>query len=142
MALLGRREPPFQSDGLAAPSYGSIYHLAKELRQMKCPGQDSRYWGEDAAFEVPCPKCGHSVEIFKDESSAKCPACKHRFKNPKLDLKCPEWCAYAKECLGLTASPVKSSNLGEGALASHLIQVVKEEFSDDQAHITRALMAF
>ena len=109
---------------------------------MKCPGQDSRYWGEDAAFEVPCPKCGRSVEIFKDESSAKCPGCEHRFRNPKVDLKCAEWCAYAKECLGFAVPTVKSANLGEGALASRLIQVVKEEFADDQSRITRALMAF
>jgi len=109
---------------------------------MKCPGQDARYWGDDAAFEVPCPKCGRSVEIFKDESSAKCFGCKHRFRNPKVDLKCAEWCAYAKECLGFAVSTVKSANLGEGALASRLIQVVKEEFADDQSRITRSLMAF
>ena len=108
---------------------------------MKCPGQDSRYWG-DAAFEVPCPKCGRSVEIFKDESSAKCTGCEHRFRNPNVDLKCAEWCAYAKECLGFAVSTVKSANLGEGALASRLIQVVKEEFAGDQSRITRALMAF
>ena len=109
---------------------------------MKCPGQDTRYWGEDAAFEVPCPKCGRSVEIFKDESSAKCTGCKYRFRNPRLDLKCAEWCAYAKECLGFSVSRVKSANLGEGALASRLIQVVKDEFAGDQSRITRALMAF
>ncbi len=109
---------------------------------MKCPGQDTRYWGEDAAFEVPCPKCGRSVEIFKDESSARCTGCEHRFRNPKLDLKCAEWCAYAQECLGFAVPRVKSANLGEGALASRLIQAVKEEFIDDQSRITRALMAF
>ena len=109
---------------------------------MKCPGQDTRYWGDDAAFEVPCPKCGRSVEIFKDESSAKCTGCEHRFRNPKVDLKCAEWCAYAKECLGFAVSTVKSANLGEGALASRLIQVVKEEFAEDQSRITRTLMAF
>lgn len=109
---------------------------------MKCPGQDTRYWGDDAAFDVPCPKCGRPVEIFKDESSARCPGCEHRFRNPKVDLKCAEWCAYAKECLGFAVSTVKSANLGEGALASRLIQVVKEEFADDQSRITRALMAF
>ena len=109
---------------------------------MKCPGQDTRYWGDDAAFEVPCPKCGRSVEIFKDESSAKCTGCEHRFRNPKVDLKCAEWCAYAKECLGFAVSTVKSANLGEGALASRLIQAVKQEFAGDQSRITRALMAF
>ena len=80
--------------------------------------------------------------VFKDESSAKCTGCDHRFRNPKVDLKCAEWCAYAKECLGFAVPSVKSANLGEGALASRLIQVVKEEFAHDQTRITRALMAF
>ena len=59
-----------------------------------------RYWTGDAAFEVPCPKCGTTVEIFKDESSGRCPKCRHRFKNPRTDFRCAEWCEHAAECLG------------------------------------------
>ena len=84
---------------------------------MRCPGQDMRYWQGDAAFEVPCPKCGRSVELFKDESSARCTQCGHRFRNPRLNLQCAEWCAHAKECLGFLLDGRETANLGGGALA-------------------------
>ena len=109
---------------------------------MRCPGQDTRYWQGDAAFEVPCPKCGRSVELFKDESSARCTQCGHRFSNPRLDLQCAKWCAHAKECLGFLPDGPETTNLGEGALAGRLIRAVKEAFPDDQTRITRALVVF
>ena len=109
---------------------------------MRCPGQDTRYWQGDAAFEVPCPKCGRSVELFKDESSARCTQCGHRFGNPRLDLQCAQWCAHAKECLGFLPDDPAAANLGEGALASLLLRAVKEAFPDDQTRITRALVVF
>lgn len=109
---------------------------------MRCPGQDMQFWKGDNAFEVPCPKCGHSVELFKDESSARCTKCNHRFRNPRLDLKCAEWCAHAQECLGFLPDTRETANSGEGALASRLLQAVKEEFFGDQARISRALVVF
>ncbi len=109
---------------------------------MRCPGQDKAYWKEDPAFEMPCPKCGADVEVFRDESTARCAKCAHRFKNPKIDLSCAQWCAYAKECVGFAPPRQSSSNLGEGALASRLIQAVKEEFEGDQQRIARSLVAF
>ena len=109
---------------------------------MRCPGQDKAYWKEDPAFEIPCPKCGADVEVFRDESTARCGKCEHRFTNPKIDLSCAQWCAYAKECVGITPAKQSSSNLGEGALASRLIQAVKEEFDGDQQRIARSLVAF
>ena len=109
---------------------------------MKCPGQDKAYWKEDPAFDMPCPKCGADVEVFRDETTARCGKCDHRFKNPKIDLNCARWCAYAKECVGFAPEKPPSSNLGEGALASRLIQAVKEEFGDDQRRIARSLVAF
>jgi len=65
----------------------------------KCPGQDSRYWKKEHAYEAPCPRCGRPVEFFRDDMSRKCPACGVRFKNPKLDLSCLKWCPYAEECI-------------------------------------------
>jgi hypothetical protein len=109
---------------------------------MRCPGQDKAYWKEDPAFEMPCPKCGADVEVFRDESTARCGQCDHRFKNPKIDLNCARWCAYAKECVGFAPPKQPSSNLGEGALASRLIQAVKEEFNENPERIARSLVAF
>jgi len=67
---------------------------------MQCPGQDSRYWSGEDVFETSCPKCGHSVEFFKDDSQQKCRKCGHRMLNPKIDFGCASYCPYADQCLG------------------------------------------
>ena len=67
---------------------------------MKCPGQDTRNWKPGDIFEVPCPRCGAAIEFFKDETRRRCRSCKAMVPNPKLDLGCAEWCAYADECVG------------------------------------------
>ena len=109
---------------------------------MRCPGQDMRSWKEDAAFEVPCPKCGHEVEIFRDEVRGRCSKCDHRFDSPKMDLGCAEWCSYAKECLGFAPPKKGGGDFGEGAIAGKLIQAIQERFRDEPARITRALVIF
>jgi len=101
-----------------------------------------RYWKDDAAFEVPCPKCGHSVELFKDEMSGRCPKCSHRFKNPKADFACATWCAYAEECLGFAPPRDTVANLGGGALTSRLLQAVKEQCESDPGRVTHAMVVF
>ncbi len=67
---------------------------------MKCPGQDSRFWKPGAIFDEKCPKCGHIVEFFKDDTARKCGQCGHRFANPKMDFGCASYCQYAEECIG------------------------------------------
>jgi len=67
---------------------------------MKCPGQDTQYWKPGAIFEEKCPKCGHPVEFFRDDTTRKCGNCGHRFVNPKMDFGCAAYCPYAEQCLG------------------------------------------
>lgn len=67
---------------------------------MKCPGQDWRYWKEDAIFEVKCPYCATSIEFFKDDTIRKCPQCKRAVPNPRMDFGCAAYCKYAEVCLG------------------------------------------
>ena len=67
---------------------------------MQCPGQDIRYWSGDDVFETRCPKCGHSVEFFKDDAQQKCRKCGYRMLNPKLDFGCASYCPHAEQCLG------------------------------------------
>ena len=67
---------------------------------MKCPGQDMKYWKENAIFDVPCPKCGTSVEFYKDDTTRKCRECGNRFVNPKMDFGCASYCQFAEQCLG------------------------------------------
>ena len=109
---------------------------------MRCPGQDAQYWTGEVAFETPCPKCGGSVEFFKDESSGRCGNCGHRFRNPRVSFDCAKWCAYAEQCVGIVPDRQMPVNPGEGALASLLIQAVKQEYDRDQTRLARALTAF
>jgi len=67
---------------------------------MKCPGQDMKYWKENAIYDVACPKCNASVEFYKDDTTRKCGNCGNRFVNPKLDFGCAAYCEFAEQCLG------------------------------------------
>jgi HD superfamily phosphodiesterase len=67
---------------------------------MKCPGQDTQYWKPGAIFETQCPKCSHTVEFFKDDTTRKCDKCGHRFVNPNMDFGCAAYCPYAEQCIG------------------------------------------
>lgn len=109
---------------------------------MKCPGQDRRYWNQDAVFEVPCPQCGANVELFKDEGSGRCRKCGHRFVNPGADFGCAKWCALAQECVGFAPERQSTLGAGEGALAARLIQALKEHLADQQTRLAQAMAAF
>jgi hypothetical protein len=77
-----------------------IASLKEEGIIMKCPGQDTQYWTENAIFEAACPQCGAGVEFFKDDTTRRCGQCGHRFINPKMDFGCAAYCSYAEQCLG------------------------------------------
>ncbi len=67
---------------------------------MQCPGQDSRYWDNEAIFETNCSKCGNKIEFFKDDNKRKCKQCGEEMLNPKIDFGCASYCQYAEQCLG------------------------------------------
>ncbi len=69
------------------------------MEQMKCPGQDTRYWKPEDIFVAECPKCGAEIEFFKDDARRRCAWCGHMFYNPKIELGCAEWCQYAEKCV-------------------------------------------
>lgn len=69
----------------------------------KCPGQDTRYWTADDIHEQPCPHCGEIIEFWKTDIRVRCPHCKQKALNPRFNLGCAEWCAYAEQCLGSAA---------------------------------------
>ncbi len=75
---------------------------------MKCPGQDTKYWKPGDIFEVPCPECGELVEFFRDEASRICRKCHTKFRNPRIDLKCLEWCRFAEQCASGMDVPEKN----------------------------------
>ncbi|MCP3926561.1 MAG: HD domain-containing protein [Desulfobacterales bacterium] len=67
---------------------------------MKCPGQDTQYWTDNAIYDAKCPECGDAVEFFKDDTTRKCSGCGHRFINPRMDFGCASYCQHAEQCLG------------------------------------------
>ncbi len=69
----------------------------------KCPGQDTRYWTAEDIHEQPCPHCGEMIEFWKTDIRVRCPNCKQKAVNPRFNLGCAEWCAYAEQCLGAVA---------------------------------------
>jgi hypothetical protein len=69
------------------------------MEQMKCPGQDTRFWKPGDIFVAECPKCGAEIEFFKDDARRRCAWCGHLFYNPKIELGCAEWCQYAEKCV-------------------------------------------
>jgi len=96
---------------------------------MKCPGQDTRYWKEDAIFEVRCPHCGHAVEFFKDDTSRKCPQCGQRLPNPRLDFGCAAYCPYAEQCLGSLPPELKEKQQAvfKDRIEAEVSQKLKEQ---------------
>jgi len=80
---------------------------------MKCPGQNTQYWQPGDIFEASCPKCGRSIEFFKDDTSRRCKGCGARVTNPKLDFGCAESCAYAEQCLAGISSEDSKQHAGK-----------------------------
>ena len=97
---------------------------------MKCPGQDSRYWKPGAIFEAKCPKCGHEVEFFKDDTTRKCKECGHRFLNPDMDFGCASYCQYADQCIGDLPPELiaQKENLLKDRVAIEMKRYFKQDF--------------
>ena len=96
----------------------------------KCPGQDTRFWKPDDVYSVECPKCGNSVEFFKDDIRRRCKKCGHMFINPRLDLGCARWCQYADQCVGA---------IGKEEFKEIITLAMKEHLSGDKERIDNAL---
>ena len=109
---------------------------------MRCPGQDMRYWKGDAAFEVGCPKCGATVEFFKDENYRRCRRCSHSFPNPKISFDCAQWCEYAETCLGVRAQNGSRAVSPEAAFASRLLAMSEDMFARIEAPGSPAFLVF
>jgi hypothetical protein len=104
---------------------------------MKCPGQDSRYWTEDAIFEVKCPKCDSDVEFFKDDTSRTCKKCGHRFLNPAMDFGCASYCQYAEQCIGNLPPELVAQK--EDLLKDRVAIEMKRHFRKDFKRIGHAI---
>ncbi len=66
----------------------------------KCPGQDRRNWKPEDIFEHECPHCSADLEFWKTDAKRTCSACHEQVLNPRFNLGCALWCAYADQCVG------------------------------------------
>jgi len=107
---------------------------------MKCPGQDMRFWKPGDIFDTQCPKCGGTVEFFKDEVRRKC-RCGHEIVNPKLDFGCAQWCPYAEQCVGAVPEEVKETQKAEqkDLLRERIVLEMKKYFGADFKHVHHAI---
>ena len=96
----------------------------------KCPGQDTQFWKPNDVYNVECPKCGNSVEFFKDDIRRRCQKCGHMFINPKLNLGCARWCQFADQCVGA---------IGKEEFKEIIILAMKEHLGGDTERIENAL---
>lgn len=106
---------------------------------MKCPGQDMKYWKDDAIFDANCPKCGTNVEFYKDDTTRKCSKCDHRFVNPKMDFGCASYCQFAEQCMGTLPEEFMGSR--EDLLKDKVAVEMKRYFKTDFKSIRQATSA-
>jgi hypothetical protein len=99
------------------------------MEQMKCPGQDTRFWKPGDIFVAECPKCGAEIEFFKDDTRRRCAWCGHMFYNPKIELGCAEWCQYAEKCVPDLVKAKKAAQTFKELLA----EMVKSHLGKDPA---------
>jgi hypothetical protein len=105
------------------------------MEQMKCPGQDTRFWKPDDIFVTECPKCGAEIEFFKDDARRRCAWCGHMFYNPKIELGCAEWCQYAEKCVPDLVRAKKAAQNFKELLA----EMVKSQLTGDLAAWDRTI---
>lgn len=63
---------------------------------MRCPGQHNQTL---TVSYHRCPGCGALVELFSDETQARCRACKGTVYKEQTPS-CVQWCKAARECIG------------------------------------------
>ncbi len=104
---------------------------------MKCPGQDSRFWGHDAIFEVKCPECDAVIEFFRDDTWRTCRNCGNRVQNPRINFGCAAYCPYAEQCLGSLPPELQAQKDGE--LKDRIAVAVKKLMAGDYKLLSRTL---
>jgi len=115
------------------------------MEQMKCPGQDTRFWKPGDIFAAECPKCGAEIEFFKDDARRRCAWCGHMFYNPKIELGCAEWCQYAEKCVPDLVRAKKAAQNFRELLAEQVQKYLQDnpaawEATDEAVHYAQDLL--
>jgi len=45
---------------------------------------DHKAWGNNSVFDVSCPHCGETVEMWADDAERTCEACGKTVPNPNI----------------------------------------------------------
>jgi len=154
-SLKGRQQPSSPENSESLPAFAAARLQAATIAfilpddfvkigetGMKCPGQDRGFWQGNPVVEVPCPVCGWSVEVFRDEAKGRCAHCGHRFPNPGGNFGCAQWCPMARECLGFVPERPQPASATEGAVAARLITRLEALLAAKPDQLGRALRAF
>lgn len=104
---------------------------------MKCPGQDTQYWNNEAIFETKCPECGADMEFFKDDTARKCKSCGKKIVNPKMDFGCAAYCQFADQCIANL--PDEFIRQREDLLKDRVAVETKRYFKSDFRRIGHAM---
>jgi hypothetical protein len=102
---------------------------------QKCPGQNRRYWTHEDISEIDCPSCGMQVELWKDQGITKCPGCGFPIRNPKVELGCAQWCAFASECIGYDP---RTADAGK-SIRERLLLVMQEKLTRNEERLYHTL---
>jgi putative nucleotidyltransferase with HDIG domain len=99
-----------------------------------------RFWKPGDIFEIRCPKCGTTIEFFKDEVRRKC-HCGHEIVNPKMDFGCAQWCQYAEQCVGGISEEAKARQKAEqkDLLKERISFEMKRYFGTDFKRVNHSL---
>lgn len=108
------------------------------MEQIKCPGQDTRFWKPDDIFTLECPKCGTEIEFFKDDTRRRCSWCGHRFYNPKIELGCAEYCQFADKCVPELMAEKKAMQTFKERLRKRVLELSPGDH-DLEARLDRGL---
>lgn len=105
-----------------------------------CPGSSS--FAQPTPESVACPDCGAEVEIWSDEATGECPACKKAVIR-QATQSCIDWCRYAQQCLG----DEKFRQYGDMRAAMKkpaLLDAVSEQVGPDSvdAQLARKVVAY
>jgi|UniRef100_A0A7C5ANE4 hypothetical protein len=108
------------------------------MEQIKCPGQDTRFWKPDDIFTLECPKCGAEIEFFKDDTRRRCAWCGHLFYNPRIELGCAEYCQFADKCVPELMAERRAMLTFKERLRERVLALAPEE-PDLPAYLDRGL---
>ena len=103
------------------------------MSDLHCPGRTSPS-AYLSSVVVPCPGCGHQVEIFGDEIRVHCRCGQYVFREALPA--CAKWCKEAARCFGIAGNLPQSL---QDSCGSEDLKKQEERFRELQGRVIAAL---